>query len=83
MRIPVRLDDELHAQLKLYAARSGKTVTAVIEDALREVLSRQETLTEREFAKLTTTSGKGLQPGVVLDDSAALIDFMISAEDPA
>lgn len=83
MRTTIRLDDGLLAQLKVYAARSGKTMTAVIEDAVRDVLSRQDTFTEREFVKLTTASGKGLQPGVDLDDSAALLDLMESDNDPA
>ena len=82
MRTTIRLDDEILAQLKVYAARSGKTMTAVIEDAVRDVLSRQDTFAEREFVKLPTASGKGLQPGVDLDDSAALLDLMESDNDP-
>lgn len=76
------MDDELLAQLKLYAARTGKSMTAVIEDALRDMLSRQESFTERELVKLPTTSGKGLQPGVDLDDSAALLELMEDYHDP-
>jgi hypothetical protein len=54
----------------------------VIEDALRDLLSRQESFTERELVKLPTTSGKGLQPGVDLDDSAALLELMEDNNDP-
>ena len=42
MRTTIRLDDDLLAQVKLAAARSGKSMTAVIEDALREMLARQQ-----------------------------------------
>ncbi|MCJ7658371.1 MAG: ribbon-helix-helix protein, CopG family [Anaerolineales bacterium] len=41
MRITIQLDDELLAEIKLYAARSGKTMTVVIEDSLRAVLAHQ------------------------------------------
>ena len=83
MRTTIRLDDDLLAQIKMLAARSGKTMTAVIEDALREALSRQRGSTERKPVKLTTVSGHGLQPGVELDDSAALLDIMEENDDPS
>jgi predicted HicB family RNase H-like nuclease len=35
MRTTIRLDDHLHAEAKQRAARSGLTLTAVIEQALR------------------------------------------------
>ncbi len=35
MRTTIRIDDALLAELKTEAARSGKTLTAVIEDAVR------------------------------------------------
>lgn len=76
MRTTIRLDDQLLQEAKEYAARSGMTLTAVIEDALREALARQETLKEAPPLELTVVSGQGLQPGVDLDDSAALLDLM-------
>ena len=38
MRSTVRLDDDLLRQLKVLAGQTGRTLTAVIEDALREAL---------------------------------------------
>ena len=76
MRITIRLDDDLLAEVKLLAARSGKTMTSVIEHALREMLARQHPVEEREPTRLTTVSGYGLQPGVDLDDSAALLSII-------
>ena len=58
-------------------------MTAVIEDALREALARREALEEREPVSLTTVSGHGLQAGIDLDDSAALLSIMEGADDPA
>lgn len=75
MRTTLNLDDQLIRRAKEEAARSGRTLTSVIEDALREALSRSsgppaEPYHVRPFA------GEGLCPGVHLDDSAALLDLM-------
>jgi hypothetical protein len=82
MRTTIRIDDELLKKAKQLAARSGKSLTAVIEDALRESLARQELSSTREPVHLVTFKGKGLLPGVDLDDSAALLDLMESPDDP-
>jgi hypothetical protein len=76
MRTTVRLDDELLYRVKLLAAQSGKTMTVVIEDALREVLARQDSAHAREPVRVTTVPGNGPQPGVDLDDSASLLALM-------
>jgi hypothetical protein len=39
MRITISLDDSVHRQAKVLAARSGRTLGAVVEDALREALA--------------------------------------------
>ena len=83
MRTTIRLDEDLLVQVKQAAARSGRTMTSVIEDALREVLARQQTAEQRTPVRLTTVSGGGLQPGVDLDDSAALVALMEEPRDPA
>ena len=82
MRTTIRLDDALLVEVKQIAARSDKTLTAVIEDALREMLGRQRKTEERTPVSLTTVSGGGLQPGVDLDDSAALLALMEESGDP-
>ncbi|MCI0519206.1 MAG: DUF2191 domain-containing protein [Chloroflexi bacterium] len=58
------------------AIRQGKSLSAVIEDALRELLSRDETRGEREIVRLVTFKGQGLLPGVDLDDSSGLLERM-------
>lgn len=83
MRTTIRIDDQLLKETKQLAAKTGKTLTAVIEDALRETLARQEAGQQRVPVKLPVVEGKGLQAGVDLDDSAALLDLMESANDPA
>ena len=78
MRTTVRLDESLLADAKALAARTGRTLTAVIEDALRESLARSRRSRRSRVVELPTFAGSGLQPGVDLDDSAALLDLMES-----
>lgn len=81
MRTTIRLDDDLFLQLKQRAATSGKTLTAVIEDALRQAFSSPASAPERKPFRMITFEGNGMQPGVDLDDSAALLELM-EADDP-
>lgn len=76
MRTTIRLDDELLAQAKQLALETGRTFTAVIEDALRETLARRRQAQQRPRVQLPTFGGQGLQPGVDLDRSASLLDLM-------
>jgi len=77
MRTTIRLDDHLLAQAKQVANATGRTLTRLIEDALRQSLARRSPAPgRRPPPRLTTVGGKGLQPGVDLDDGAALLDLM-------
>lgn len=82
MRTTIRIDDELLRQVKQLAASRGKSLTMFIEDALREVLARQQKMEGKERIRLLTFSGQGLLPGVDLDDSATLLDLMETERDP-
>ena len=75
MRTTIHLPDDLLAQAKRAALESGQTLTAVIQEALRERLARRGRLPAAPV-QLTTFGGSGLQPGVDLDDSAMLLDLM-------
>jgi hypothetical protein len=75
MRTTIRLDDQLLREAKALAAKTGRTLTAVIEDSLRRSLALSEG-GDRSPADLPTFGGRGLQPGVDLDDSASLLDLM-------
>lgn len=81
MRTTIRLDDQLLSDAKHLAVRTGRTLTAVIEDALRETLRRSGAPQDRPPFELITFGEGGVQPGVDLDDSAALLDLMES-DDP-
>ncbi|MBI2325604.1 MAG: type II toxin-antitoxin system VapB family antitoxin [Chloroflexi bacterium] len=77
MRTTVRLDERLLREAKAVAAKERRTLTAVIDDALRQFLARRSApRSQRPPVKLITFRGDGLQPGVDIDDTAALIDLM-------
>lgn len=72
----MRLTDPLLSEAKKYAAESGQTLTAVIEDALRETLARRKQPAKRRKVRLPTFPGGKLRPGVDLDDTSAILDLM-------
>jgi hypothetical protein len=82
MRTTIRIDDQLLLEAERLAARTGRSLTAVVEDALREVVARQAVAARRTPVHLTTVGGQGVLPGVDLDDSAALLELMERAHDP-
>ena len=77
MRTTVRLDDPLLEQARREAARRGTTLTALITEGLRLVLANGHMTHRRERVVLPVSRmGGGLQPGVDLSNSAALLDIL-------
>lgn len=77
MRTTVRLDEGLLLAVKEYARQGNRTVTSVLEEALRRLLADAERPRAAESVSLpVSTAAGGLLPGVDLDDSAALADLM-------
>jgi hypothetical protein len=76
MRTTIRLDDDLLHEAKAYAAATDRTLTRLIEDALREALARRDARPARRRVRLPTSGHGGLQPGVDLDSNAKLLDLM-------
>lgn len=76
MRTTIRVDDALLAEAKALAARTGRTLTAVIEEALRQALAAAARPGDEARPELPTFAGDGLRPGVDLDDNAALLAIM-------
>jgi hypothetical protein len=83
MRTTIRLDEALLARAKAHAARTGRTLTAVIEDALRAALAQGRPQRGAERVALPTFGSGGTLPGVDLDDSASLLEVMEAGRDPA
>ena len=78
-RTTIRVDEHILREAKELAAKTGRTLTAVIEDSLRQTLARGRD-EPRKPVELPTYGGGGLQPGVDLDDSAELWDLLDEAE---
>ena len=65
------------AKAKEESARTGETLTAMIERGLRLVLARSRRSSGRTIIRIPVSRAVGgLRPGVNLDDSAALLDIM-------
>jgi hypothetical protein len=75
MRTTVRLDDALLAEAKALAARTGRTLTQVIEDSLRQALAGRPAGQEGRV-ELPVVRGGRLRPGVNLDSMSDLLDIM-------
>ena len=76
MRTTIRLDERLLVEAKKRAAEKGMTLTALIEDSLRETLARRSPPIPRKRFRMVTFGEGGLQPGVDLDDTSSLLDRM-------
>ena len=76
MRTTIRLTDSLLKDVKRAAAVSGQTFTDFVADALREKLARRAHQPRRKRVALPVSDGNGLQPGVDLHNSAALLALM-------
>jgi predicted transcriptional regulator len=80
MRTTIRMDEELLREAKRVALETGRTLTAVIEDAVRESLARRPMAVARAPVRLPTYGGGRMMPGVDLDDGSALLDLMESGD---
>ncbi len=75
MRTTIRIDEALYRSAKAVAAKTGRTVSQVIEDAVRDAL-RPSRRTERAPASLPTYGAGGLQRGVDIRNSTRLRDVL-------
>jgi len=81
-RTTIRLDEHLLAEAKAWAIKTQRTLTQVIEDALREVLARRQSAPPAKID--LPTYGEGwVRPGVDVTNSASLLDLMEGPDDPA
>lgn len=75
MRTTIRLDEDLLTQVKATAARTGRTLTSFVEDALRQAMARTEAQAATKPYRVKGFRG-GLRPGVNLDSNADTLDLM-------
>jgi hypothetical protein len=72
-RTTVRLPADLLDRAKRKAAAQGRTLTALIEDGLRLVVTEnRKSLKEKRVVPRVSTATGGLMPGVDLANSSAL-----------
>jgi hypothetical protein len=75
MRTTVSIDDALYRSLKARAGATGRTVSELVEDAIRDALVVRESSVERPELPVSVRRG-GTMPGVDLYDNAALLAIM-------
>jgi hypothetical protein len=75
MRTTITIDDDLLDQVRQRAAERRQTISQVIEESVRESLLRRSDPDRKPFRVLAFNGG-GLQPGVDLENNAALLDLM-------
>ena len=81
MRTTIRLDENILKKAKQTAVERNISLTKLIEEALREKLYRRPVSSTTQKVRLPTFQGRGLQPGVDLNDMKALIDLMNEQSD--
>ncbi|MFG6200806.1 hypothetical protein [Nonomuraea sp. JJY05] len=74
----MRIDETLLNEAKAYAARNGRSLNSVMEDALRQLLNRSTEVADRPRVELIT-SGSRLMPGIEL--TPEFIYSMIEQDD--
>ncbi|MFG3440338.1 hypothetical protein ACGF0J_24065 [Nonomuraea sp. NPDC047897] len=61
----MRIDEALLNEAKAYAARNGRSLTSVMEDALRQLLNRSTEAARRPHVELVTSQASaGLHPEI-------------------
>ncbi len=76
MRTTVHLPEDVLKAAKQHAARTNRTFTQLMRDALTATIERERGVQSPRRVILPTFKGDGVQPGVELSNSAALKDQM-------
>jgi hypothetical protein len=83
MSAKLEIDETLLSEAEQVAIRRGQSLSAFVEQALRDALPPHRSGSRRrKRVDLPTFRGRGLRPGVNLDDSAALLELMESSHAP-
>ena len=75
MRTTLDLDDRLYTQVKVLAAENNRTVTSVVEDALRRLLLEHSQT--RKPVNLPQSRESGwVHPGIDINDASAVRAYL-------
>jgi hypothetical protein len=76
MRTTIRLSDDLLKRAKKKAAEDGRTLTSLVEEGLRVVLTEARPVRRPKVELPISSASGGTLSGVDLNDSADLLDRM-------
>jgi hypothetical protein len=76
MRTTLTIDSEVLAEFKRRSAETHQTLSRLIEDALREHLSRGRDLAATKPVEFPIIGGHGVAPGVDLFSSSGLAEYL-------
>jgi Bacterial antitoxin of type II TA system, VapB len=76
MRTTIRLSDDLLRKARKKAAEEGRTLTSLIEEALRTMLAESKPTRRRRVQLPISKASGGTLPGVDLNRSSDLHDLM-------
>ncbi len=76
MRTTLTLDDELAAQLKEAAFKTGRSFKEVVNETLRQGLEASEPRPRKKRYRLCPAALGGVRPGVDLDRALGLADAL-------
>ncbi len=80
MRTTLTIDSHVLAEFKKRAAETHHTLSGLIEDALREHLSRERDQAATKPLDFPIVGGGGVAPGVGLSSNADLADYLDQAD---
>jgi hypothetical protein len=80
VRTTVSIIDDLLQEAKLLAARTGRSLGDVVDDALRVLLAQRDERRTSEVV-LPVYGGSGLLPGVDLEDKESLAALLEDGSD--
>ena len=76
MRTTVTIPDDLLRRARKAALERSCTLSTLVEEALRKALASTGPAAKTRPTRLATFGGRGIRPGVDLDNSADLLDRM-------
>ncbi|MCC6796748.1 MAG: type II toxin-antitoxin system VapB family antitoxin [Candidatus Hydrogenedentes bacterium] len=80
MRTTIDINDQLLQQAKLRAAETNRSLTSVVEDALRHLLHKDPAARKKPRRPMPVDGSGGVLPGVDLDNTSSLLDRMDGLE---
>lgn len=81
MRTTLSIDSQVLAEFKRRSAETHQTLSRLIEDALREHLSRGRDVAATRPVEFPLVGGLGLAPGVDLFSAAGLAEYLHGVPD--